>query len=80
MHGDTAEHHISDLALQLLRKADNPAGRAGWIAQEAAIFDPPATELVRAGLAVRKRLGGYPGITVTQAGRDRIAKERVSHE
>jgi hypothetical protein len=69
---------ITPDALTLLRLMDTPSGRTGWLLSKAETYNRLADELVGAGLAVRKRLGGYPGLLVTELGRVRIAREKLN--
>lgn len=73
MPADAALTHNARILLLLM---DNRSGRAGWLLREESAYEPIAAELVEAGLAVRKRLGGFPGLLVTEAGRARIMEER----
>jgi hypothetical protein len=57
--------------------ADNGLGRIGWPLQ---IWEKGAEAqckpLIKAGLVEFMRLGGYPGIKITDAGRDALAKAK----
>ncbi len=73
----TADRNLSPESRTLLMLMDNPSGRTGWLLSKADTYNRLADELVGAGLAVRRRLGGFPGLIVTDAGRTRIAKEHA---
>ena len=67
----------TDLAILEQCVGDNPMGRVAWPLQ---VWERAAkaacAPLVERGLLIERRLGGYPGVQITDAGRAALASEQ----
>lgn len=68
---------LTDGQRELLRLFDNPMGRCGWplsVWQQPGGAADACRPLIKAGLLRERRLGGYPGAEITDAGRKELQK------
>lgn len=62
---DSSQREILRLCCQ-----DNPLGRIGWpLTTWEGGASTACAPMIKAGLLIEKRLGGFPGVEVTEAGR-----------
>lgn len=66
----------AEIAILQTMTVDNPMGRAGWPLQHwESQVRPACARLIKNKFVVERRLGGYPGLEITSAGRLALAQE-----
>lgn len=61
---------------QILGLLDNPTGRAGWPLSTWDIVRTASAGLIESGRVRERRLGSYPGLEITSAGRAALAGDQ----
>ena len=69
---------LTEAQRAILSAADNQAGRCGWplsVWEAKGGARDACQPLIKAGLLIERRLGGYPGVQITEAGRAALKME-----